>query len=126
MNKRNTKSKQLILDTLKSEDSAMSQETLLDKIGDAVDRATIYRVLNSFSDDGVVHRIIADDGKHYFAVCVNCGEKKHKHNHFHFRCVGCGSVECLQSEVNVKLPDGYHPINFNGVISGYCRKCQTS
>lgn len=123
MNKRNTKSKQLILDTLKSADSAMSQEALQERIGDAVDRATIYRVLNSFSEDGIVHKIVGDDGKHYFAVCVNCGEKKHRHNHFHFRCLECGSVECLSSEVSVALPEGYRAMNFNGVISGYCWKC---
>lgn len=124
MNKRNTKSKQLVLDSLKSAKSAMSQETLHEKLGDSVDRATIYRVLNSFSDDGIVHKIVGDDGKHYFAVCVNCGERKHLHNHFHFRCLKCGEMECLVSEVDVKLPEGYVSQNFNGVISGFCAKCR--
>lgn len=124
MNKRNTKSKQLILDSIKSSATAVSQESLHEKLGDSVDRATIYRVLNSFSDDGIVHRIVGDDGKQYFAVCVNCSEKKHSHNHFHFRCVNCGAMECLASEVTVKLPEGYEPVNFNGVISGYCAACR--
>jgi len=124
MNKRNTKSKQLVLDSLKSATSALSQEALQEKLGDSVDRATIYRVLNSFSEDGLVHKIIGDDGKQYFAVCLNCHEKKHQHNHFHFRCLKCGDMECLVSEVNISLPNGYVAQNFNGVISGSCAKCQ--
>lgn len=123
MIKRNTKAKQLILDSLKNTKSAVSQETLQKELGESVDRATIYRVLNSFCDDGIVHKILSDDGKFYFAFCVNCSEKIHKHNHFHFRCLQCGKIECLPNEVEVKLPKGYKSVNFNGFISGYCSTC---
>lgn len=123
MLKRNTKTKQLILDSLKNSKSAVSQDILLKELGDEVDRATIYRVLNSFCDDGIVHKILSDDGKYYFAFCVNCSEKAHKHNHFHFRCLSCGKIECIPNEIEVKLPAGYLSVNFNGFISGYCANC---
>lgn len=123
MLKRNTKTKQLILDSLKNSKSAVSQDILLKELGDEVDRATIYRVLNSFCDDGIVHKILSDDGKYYFAFCVNCSEKAHKHNHFHFRCLSCGKIECILNEIEVKLPAGYQSVNFNGFISGYCANC---
>lgn len=123
MLKRNTKTKQLILDSLKNSKSAVSQDILLKELGEEVDRATIYRVLNSFCDDGIVHKILSDDGKYYFAFCVNCSEKAHKHNHFHFRCLTCGKIECIPNEIEVELPAGYQPVNFNGFISGYCADC---
>jgi len=123
MTKRNTKAKQLILDSLKNTKSAVSQEILQKELGEEVDRATIYRVLNSFCDDGIVHKILSDDGKYYFAFCVNCSGKHHKHNHFHFRCLECGKIECLPNEMDVKLPQGYKSVNFNGFISGYCANC---
>lgn len=123
MLKRNTKTKQLILDSLKNSKSAVSQDILLKELGDEVDRATIYRVLNSFCDDGIVHKILSDDGKYYFAFCVNCSEKSHQHNHFHFRCLSCGKIECIPNEIEVKLPVGYQSVNFNGFISGYCADC---
>ncbi|RKT01322.1 Fur family transcriptional regulator [Chryseobacterium defluvii] len=123
MIKRNTKTKQLILESLKKTKSAVSQETLQKELGESVDRATIYRVLNSFCDDGIIHKILSDDGKFYFAFCVNCSEKAHKHNHFHFRCLQCGKIECLPNEVDIKLPQGYQSVNFNGFISGYCSNC---
>ncbi len=126
MNKRNTKAKLLILESVKEAKSAVSQEMIQAKLGDLVDKATVYRVLNSFYEDGVVHKVIGDDGKQYFAYCNKCAVKEHKHNHFHFRCVTCGKIECLPNELNVKLPKGYRSVNFNGFISGYCSSCPTS
>ena len=90
-----------------------------------IDRATIYRILNRFSEDGLVHKIIGDDGKQYFALCVNCEKGHHHHNHFHFRCRSCGKVECLREEVRVHLPPGYIPEAFNGVITGQCGACSS-
>ena len=122
MKRRNTASKQQVLNTLKSYGSAMSHDMITSEIT-GFDRATIYRVLNRFCDDGIVHRIVGDDGKQYFALCINCAEKKHKHNHFHFRCTQCGKVECLQGEIKVSLPADYALHNFNGVVSGLCSRC---
>jgi Fur family ferric uptake transcriptional regulator len=123
MAKRNTKAKQLILDSLKNTKSAVSQEILQKELGEEIDRATIYRVLNSFCDDGILHKILSDDGKYYFAVCLNCSEKTHHHNHFHFRCLQCEKIECMPNEIEPKLPNGYKSVNFNGFISGYCSNC---
>ena len=120
---RNTKAKAMILESLKTSKPVTSHEALQKALKGKADRATIYRVLNRFCDDGIVHKIVGDDGKQYFAVCVNCQGKKHNHNHFHFRCLGCGKVECLAGEVDFKLPKGYRLENFNGFISGYCSLC---
>ncbi len=123
MNKRNTKNKQLILEWIKKTGSVVNQDIVQQELGHAIDRATIYRVLHSFCEDGIVHKVLGDDGKYYFAICQNCAEKKHKHRHFHFRCLACGKTECLAQEVDLKLPTGYRSVNFNGFISGYCSAC---
>lgn len=123
MKKRNTKAKSAILESLKKSKRALSHDVIQEGLEEDVDRATIYRVLNRFCDDGITHRIVGDDGKQYFAVCVNCQGKNHRHNHFHFRCVRCGRVECLPHQVEVDLPDGYQMENFNGVVSGKCVDC---
>ncbi len=123
MKRRNTNAKSEILSLLKGSKSAMSHEMIQEEITSTIDRATIYRVLNAFCEDKIVHKVIGDDGKQYFAFCFNCMEKKHKHNHFHFRCTNCSKVECLRSEVKVTLPAGYKLENFNGVVSGLCSDC---
>lgn len=124
MKRRNTDTKTAILDLLKNSKEALSQDMLQEALKIEVDRATIYRVLNRFSEDGVVHRIVGDDGKQYFAVCTNCAENNHQHNHFHFRCRSCSKVECLPNEIDIKLPKSYLAESFNGVVSGICPKCR--
>lgn len=126
MKRRKTKSKKEIFNVLKSSGSALSHDMIQSELESDIDRATIYRVLNRFHDDGVVHKIVGDDGKQYFALCPDCGEKNeaHTHHHFHFRCLACEKVECLDDEVSISLPKGYVSANFNGIISGYCRDCR--
>ena len=123
MKRRNTDTKAAILNLLKNSKEALSQDMLQAAVGIEADRATIYRVLNRFNEDGVVHRIVADDGKQYFAVCTNCAENKHQHNHFHFRCRNCSKVECLPNEIKIELPNGYLAESFNGIITGVCASC---
>ena len=123
MKRRSTDTKSAILNSLKSSNEALSHDMLQAELDIEVDRATIYRVLNRFSEDGIVHKVVGDDGKQYFAVCTSCAENKHQHNHFHFRCKKCSKVECLPNEIEIKLPNGYSADSFNGFISGVCAGC---
>jgi len=124
MKRRNTDTKNEIHALLKKANSALSHDMIKEKMLTSVDRATIYRILNRLCEDKIVHKIIADDGKQYFAFCVNCQEHNHNHNHFHFRCTKCGTVECLESELKIGLPKNYVFENLNGVISGTCPTCK--
>ena len=125
MRRRSTASKTEILETIKKSGSALSHDMIQARISPEIDRATIYRVLNRFCEDGDVHRVVGDDGKQYFALCRNCGEKKqvHSHRHVHFRCLRCNKVECLETEVSVPLPKGYVAKMNNLVVSGFCDSC---
>ena len=125
MKRRKTQAKENILAVLQSSGSALSHEMIQANLETKVDRATIYRVLHRFCEDGKVHKVIGDDGKQYFAICAKCGQQKqvHSHNHIHFRCLQCGKVECLDHEVSVPLPEGYIAKVHNLVISGFCREC---
>lgn len=124
MARRKTPSTSAILSILKETGAALSHDMLQDELEMDVDRTTIYRVLNRFHEDGIIHKVVCDDGKQYFAYCINCGQDEHNHNHFHFRCLDCGTVECLREEMEVSLPNGYEAKIFNGVISGYCSSCK--
>lgn len=123
MKKRNTPAKQAVLSVLKASKTALSQENIEQATKGAMDRVTIYRILSSFMEDGLVHRIISEDGKQYFAICLNCEEHRHHHDHFHFRCLQCGQIECLKEEVKVTVPAGYQLESVNCILSGYCPAC---
>lgn len=123
MKRRNTPAKQAVLNILKTSKKALSREDIEQEVKGSMDRVTVYRVLNSFCEDGYLHKILSDDGKYYFAICLSCQEAKHQHNHFHFRCLKCNKMECLKQEVNVKIPKGYTLETVNCLLTGYCKTC---
>lgn len=124
MKRRNTPAKSEVLGMFEHADMALSQDMIEEKMAGKIDRVTIYRILNSFYEDGVIHRITSDEGKHYYALCTGCDKEEHKHNHFHFRCLSCNTIECLKQETNIPLPKGYIMEDVNLLISGYCRSCR--
>lgn len=123
MKRRNTPTKQAVLEVLSGTGRAMSQSDIEENIGLVADRATIYRILNSFCDDGILHRVVAEDGKQYFALGIDDGEKKLPANHFHFRCTKCDRIECLNEPVSFLAPKGYNIAHMNCVLTGVCNTC---
>jgi len=126
MRRRNTPTKEAVLAVLSKSGKAMSQDSIEMEIDIAINRATIYRVLNRFCDDGVLHKIVAEDGIQYFALNDNQAEKTIEHNHLHFRCVKCKAIECLHGEVNFSIPNGYLVEDVNCILTGVCKDCLNS
>ena len=123
MIRRNTPAKEAVLNLLTHKAKAMSQDSIEKNINIDIDRATIYRVLNRFCEDGIRHRIVAEVGKQYFAVCIKCDEKKLADHHFHFRCTKCETIECLPNEVQFSLEKGYFVESVNCILTGICKDC---
>lgn len=126
MKRRNTPSKEAVLAVLTTMGKAMSQDAIEQQLKIDMDRATIYRVLNRFCEDGLVHRIVAEDGKQYFAVCMKCDERSLTNNHFHFRCSHCQTIECLPVPVHCSVPKGYHVEHVHCVLTGACKSCSSN
>lgn len=125
MKRRNTESQEAVLSVLTASKKAMSQDAIEKKMSVSADRVTIYRILNRFCEDGLVHKVVADDGKQYFAICARCEPKKKmiRDNHFHFRCTSCETIECLPSMVSYSIPRGYDVNRLNCVLIGTCKAC---
>jgi len=123
MKRRNTPAKEAVLNLLANTGKAMSQDAIEKNVNVEADRATIYRVLNRFCEDGILHRIVAEDGKQYFAVCIKCDEKKLADHHFHFRCTKCETIECLPIAVQFSLETGYSVESVNCILTGVCKDC---
>ena len=123
MKRRNTLSKDSVLSVLTKNRKAMSQDAIIEQMDVAADRATVYRILNQFCEDQIVHKMVADDGKQYFAVCVKCDKKTIPDNHFHFRCTQCETIECLPATVEFSVPKKYIVQRMNCVLIGVCKDC---
>lgn len=111
-----------VLDFFIVTDYAISTRELEDNFGQ-YDRV-LYRTLNSFVENGVIHSIPDDSGFARYGVChETCSPKDHQHNHVHFKCLDCGSIECIQDypTPEVKL-SGYSVASSELILN---RKCQT-
>ena len=92
------------------------------RAGPAVDRVTVYRVLEWLVDIGLAHRIAGDDRVWRFNAT---GDGRHK-SHAHFTCFECGKVICLQ-DVKVppaaRVPRGFVSKEVELTIKGLCAAC---
>lgn len=125
MKRRNTPTKEAVLAVLTKTGKAMSQDAIEKKITININRATIYRVLNRFCEDGVLHKVVAEDGKQYFALCKKNEENEIAKHHFHFRCVKCETIDCLSTEVTFSVPDKYLVQSVNCILTGVCMECSS-
>ncbi len=121
MLKRNTKSKKAVLDCFKIHNFGLKPEDLINELSQ-FDKVTVYRILQSFLEDGIIHKAISDDGNSYYFKCKSCKEI-HFHNHYHFRCNVCNKVECINEEIEVKIPQNYTIEKINFWITGVCKSC---
>lgn len=91
-----------------------------------LDRVTIYRTLQVFTEKGLIHSIPGSDGAAKYALCHDhCSGGHHHDNHVHFQCRECGATQCLDEITipTVKLPPGFLPEQIEMVISGICNLC---
>lgn len=123
MKRRKTPAKEAVLNLLSQTQKAMSHDAIEQEINVDINRATIYRVLNQFCEDGLVHKVVAEDGKQYFAVRMDCKGKEIPDHHFHFRCTSCHTIECLGESVHFSVPNGYEVENVNCLLTGTCLTC---
>ena len=123
MKRRNTPTKEAVLNLLSDSKKALSQDAIERKLDIDINRATLYWVLYIFGEDAIVHKVVAEDGKQYFAICKKCESPEVIQHHYHFRCLICDTIECLEIPVNYSVPQGYEVENANCVLSGTCSDC---
>jgi Fur family ferric uptake transcriptional regulator len=61
----------------------------------AINRVTVYRILDLLVDKGVVDRISTGGRAFYYGLAPN----DHHRPHPHFYCTRCGQMDCLTPEI---------------------------
>lgn len=116
-----------ILSLLISGRKVVNVQDILKAVGAKFDRITVYRTLSFFCDKGLFYKILDNHNKAYYALdsglttaSGTCSE------HFHFKCLTCGTVECLPIPYqNNELPDGFVKTGANLLIMGHCPQCSS-
>ena len=67
------------------------------------DRTTVYRTLLALMDKGLIHKALEENNESYYALYSDCTSNLHNHNHVHFKCNECSSVQCLYISKEVGL-----------------------
>ncbi|WP_286753131.1 MULTISPECIES: Fur family transcriptional regulator [Sphingobacterium] len=116
-----------VLEIISRKESAISQPELEKLLGKDIDRVTLYRVLASFEEKGIIHKIFDLHGTATYAMCsTNCSEHDHHDQHVHFICRVCNSVYCLEDMTlpKVSIPAGFslEAIAVNAL--GVCNHCK--
>ena len=90
-----------------------------------MDKGSIFRVLQLFSEKEVIH--VIEDGSRSLKYEVCHAEDHHTatDQHPHFFCEKCGALYCLDhiSLPDIKLPDAFTVKSINFMIKGICPKC---
>jgi len=98
-----------LLEILEKADRPLCYEEFKTDI--SMDKATFYRNISKFEEEGILNAFESNDKKRYFEVKQN--------SHAHFVCVVCNSVECIKN-IEISLPE--YEIN-NVIINGKCPSC---
>jgi Fur family transcriptional regulator, ferric uptake regulator len=107
-------------------DKALSNQDIEEHF-DKIDRVTLYRVLKTFEESGLIHQAIDGSNKTKYAYCTDgCTTHHHHDEHAHFYCTQCETTNCLEM-VNVpiiKVPKEYLLKDAQLVLSGLCKNCR--
>lgn len=115
-----------VLEFLSSRNVATSQPDLEEVLGKEIDRVTLYRILKTFEEKGIIHRIIDMNGTATYAICKGeCTDHHHNDEHVHFHCTNCGDVYCLNSIhiPTLTIPQGFVINSIQLIATGICEEC---
>lgn len=94
-------------------------------LGFSMDKASIFRVLELFSEKDIIH--VIEDGSRSlkYELCHSGTHHTISDQHVHFYCERCKETYCFEdvSVPLVNIPEGFSPHAINYIIKGICPKC---
>jgi Fur family transcriptional regulator, ferric uptake regulator len=112
-----------VLQLLRVAPTALAHNEIEQSLGfPALDRVTLYRVLDWLVASGLAHKS-TDSSRIYRFSTAAPGEHT---THIHFRCEQCGGVFCLDASPPIAptLPTGFTLTSLNFDLRGYCSVCE--
>jgi len=106
-----TTARKAILEILHASEHPLSYEDLKSQL--AMDKATFYRNIAKFEEEGLIDSFESSDKKRYFEL--------RKSPHAHFICKVCQKIECMNLPCQIEMEA--HTIE-NMIIKGKCPECQ--
>ena len=121
-----THQQQAILHSIETQSGCFTAAGLLSALrqqGQSVGTATLYRQLEKLEKQGVIHRILTDEG-----ACWQCCTQT-EHDCFLLKCERCGRIEhvdCVRLQPlyrHLETEHGFHINPHKTMLYGLCRSC---
>lgn len=122
---KSTSCREQVLRFMLNHDHALTHADIEKNIDPGTDRVTVYRTLKTFLNNGLIHKVLDNEGATKYALCQHCTSEEHRHEHVHFKCTNCGHTSCLDDIQipPISLPRGFTSFEKNLLISGVCSHC---
>lgn len=119
-----TPNRVLVLHELSEATAPVSLADLEVSLG-TVDRASIFRVLELFVKNDILH-VISDGSRSAKYEMCQADHHSIADEHVHFFCENCERLICLEDTPipQVPLPDGFTPKSATFIIKGTCPDCR--
>lgn len=119
-----TEQRVALLTLLMASPKACSQAEIEEKLSYLMDRATMYRSLNTFIDLGVISKL--RDHKGHPMYIFNKENHSENNLHPHLKCKECDSIECLPAFPSdyVNSLEQYNIKDLQIVMEGVCSNCK--
>ena len=117
-----TRQRVRVFDVLQAAAQPLCHAEIEAALDDAIDRVTLYRILDSLVACGLALKAVDTRGVFRFSAA----DAQHRHKgHVHFRCTGCGGVFCLKAEPPPppRLPRGFRLAEIELDVRGTCADC---
>ncbi|MEX0771888.1 MAG: Fur family transcriptional regulator [Balneolales bacterium] len=125
-----TKNRIEILSILMESESALSHADITEKLNETyIDKVTLYRTLNSFSEKNIIHKVASEDRNWKYAFHLeDLDQPETDKDHAHFVCNSCDRIFCFPMEPNLKLHStqsaGFLVNTKELRLHGLCPTCQ--
>ena len=122
-----TTNRKEILSIFLKKDGPVDTQYLLEELTKkkiSIDRATVFRTVNSFVDCLLLNKLEFNEGKSRYELTT-------KNHHHHLICTNCGDVTCFEDcnlepiETKIKKETGFTPQQHRVEFFGLCRKCNS-
>jgi Fur family transcriptional regulator, ferric uptake regulator len=118
-----------VLKVLASSGGPLAVPQILEQLPANTDAVTVYRTLNTFTRKKLVHRVHGEDRTWRYAVSGGPMQSP-AHQHPHFVCDECGTVECLEAShiprtfvPSLRVGSRYAVRYAEIVLHGLCPRC---
>jgi Fur family transcriptional regulator, ferric uptake regulator len=128
---KNTPVRTSVLEVLLNSRVALSHSDITGRLrNDEIDKVTLYRTLNTFTEKGLTHKVPTEDRNWLYAIFdEDLLHPATDHYHAHFVCNKCDKIYCLPVDEQEIMSRSTHKMGFKITSSevrlhGLCPICQ--